>query len=225
LAAFAAVGHVPDLVVYGLTRPAVKALIGEGPQLDEFYRDFNGKNVENSNDISRRPMKIIELADGRRLWFFMPLFGELAGDLMKALLEHGASNVVVLSSAGSLDPAANLGDWFDPREGGHHTMPTSNTQTLAWVDAMTASGIRTVDMEYGSIAAAFAAHPAARLTLRYVVSDVMTGPNRTDLTEVRIGRIAGLVERAGEIIAHALGAAPGALPVRSAQNRFFPTSR
>jgi len=137
-------------------------------------------------------MKIIELADGRKAWFFMPLFGELAGDLMEALLEHGARNVVVLSSAGSLDSASNLGDWFDPRDGGHHTMPT-------------------VDMEYASIAAAFAAHPAANLTIEYVVSDVMTGPNRTDLTEVRIGRIAGLAERAG------------ALPVRSARNSSFPT--
>jgi O-acetyl-ADP-ribose deacetylase (regulator of RNase III) len=224
-AAFTATGHVPDLVVYGLTRPAVKALIGEGPELDEFYRDFNGKNAENSNDISRRPMKIVELADGRKIWFFMPLFGELAGDLMEALLEHGASNVVVLSSAGSLDPKAKLGDWFDPREGGHHTMPTSNTQTLAWVDAMTARGVKTVDMEYDSIAAAFAAHPAARLAIRYVVSDVMTGPGRTDLTEVRIGTIAGLAERAGEIIARALGTPPGVLPVRSARNRSFPASR
>jgi O-acetyl-ADP-ribose deacetylase (regulator of RNase III) len=222
-AAFEAAGHIPDLVVYGLTRPAMKALIGEAPELETFWNEFNGKNTENSNDISRRPMKIVELADGRKAWFFMPLFGELAGDLMEALLEHGARNVVVLSSAGSLDPKASLGDWFDPRDGGHLTMPTSNTQTQAWVSAMTARGIKTVDMEHAHIAAAFAAHPAARLTEAYVVSDVMTGPNRTDLTEVRIGRIAGLVERAREIIARALGA-PIALPVRSAVNRSFPTA-
>ncbi|MCR4295251.1 MAG: hypothetical protein NUW21_06930, partial [Elusimicrobia bacterium] len=91
-AAFEALGHVPDLVVYGLTRPAVRALIGEAPELESFWRDFNAKKSEPGpqNDISRRPMKALELADGRKVWFFMPLFGELAGDLMEALLEHGA---------------------------------------------------------------------------------------------------------------------------------------
>lgn len=224
-AAFAAIGHVPDLVVYGLTRPAVRALIGESPELERFWSDFNAKRSEPapSNDISRRPMKVIELADGRRIWFFMPLFGELAGDLMEALLEHGARNVAVLSAAGSLDPEARLGDWFVPRAGRHETMPTSNTQTLAWVEATRARGASTVDMEHAHIAAAFAARPDAALTIGYVVSDVLTGPRRTDLTETRIGSLPGLVAKARAVIARALGV--GRLPrVRSADNVSFPTS-
>jgi O-acetyl-ADP-ribose deacetylase (regulator of RNase III) len=225
-AAFAELGHVPDLVVYGLTRPAVRALIEETPELAGFWKDFNAKKSDPgpTNDISRRPMKVIELEDGRKVWFFMPLFGELAGDLMEALLEHGARNFAVMSAAGSLDPDASLGDWFTPREGSHLTMPTSNTQTLAWAEEMKSRGIRTVDMEHAHIAAAFAAHPEARATIDYMVSDVMTGPHRTDLTETRIGTIPGLAEKAAAIIARALGLPAGArLRAVSAENRSFPT--
>ncbi len=224
-AAFAALGHVPDLVVYGLTRPAVRALIGEAPELESFWKDFNAKKSEPGpqNDISRRPMKALVLADGRKVWFFMPLFGELAGDLVEALLEHGARSFAVMSAAGSLDPESNLGDWFEPREGAHLTMPTSNTQTMAWVARMRARGVRTVDMEHAHIAAAFAARPEAAVTIDYLVSDVMTGPRRTDLTETRIGAIPGLVEKARKIIARALGAAPGTMRVNGARNVVFPT--
>lgn len=224
-AAFEALGHVPDLVVYGLTRPAVRALIEETPERESFWLDFNAKKSEPtpSNDISRRPMKVLELEDGRKAWFFMPLFGELAGDLMEALLDHGARNFAVMSAAGSLDPESNLGDWFEPRAGSHLTMPTSNTQTMAWAAEMSARGVRTVDMEHAHIVKAFAARPEARLTVDYLVSDVMTGPKRTDLTETRIGRIAGLAEKAAGIIARALGLRPGALRARSADNVFFPT--
>ncbi|MBI2387376.1 MAG: hypothetical protein HYV14_15410 [Elusimicrobia bacterium] len=223
-AAFEALGHVPDLVVYGLTRPAVRSLIEETPEMAAFWKDFNAKKTEPApeNDISRRPMKVIELEDGRKVWFFMPLFGELAGDLMEAVLEHGARNVAVMSAAGSLDPEANLGDWFEPKAGSHLTMPTSNTQTLAWVAEMTARGVRTVDMEHAHIVDAFAAHPGAALTIDYLVSDVMTGPRRTDLTETRIGKIAGLAEKAAAIVARALGLPPRALRARSAANVFFP---
>ncbi len=219
---FEALGHAPDLVVYGLTRPSVRALLSDLPESDPFWKEFNGKdNPEPENDITRRPMKVVTLADGRKVWFFMPLFGELAGDLMEALLEHGAKNVVVLSAAGSINPESKLGDWVDPAGGSHHTMPTSNTQTDAWVEEARGRGIETVDMEYDHIKRAFAAHPSAKLTVSYVISDVMTGPNRTDLTETRIGKIAGLSQRAAETIARALGLRPGELRAVRAENRGF----
>lgn len=220
--AFDAIGHTPDLVVYGLTRPSVRALLAGLPEDDAFWKEFNGKNnPEPQNDISRRPMKFVTLEDGRKVWFFMPLFGELAGDLMEAVLEHGAKQVVVLSAAGSIDPDAKLGDWVDPAAGGHLTMPTSNTQTLQWVTDAQAAGIRSVDMEYDHIAKAFAAHPAATLTVAYVISDVMVGPDRTDLTEVRIGSINGLAARAAKIIAKALGLA--GVRATAGENRTFPS--
>ncbi|MBI5246306.1 MAG: hypothetical protein HY923_03940 [Elusimicrobia bacterium] len=219
--AFEALGKVPDLVVYGLTRPAMRALIGDGPGLEEFWRDFNAKSAPQDNDISRRPMKAVILADGRTVWFFMPLFGELAGDLMEAVLEYGAKNVLVTSAAGAMDENMPLGTWFDPREGGHVSMATSNTQTQAWLARQQAAGNRTVDMEYGPIMKAFAAHPDAALKLAYFVSDVMAGPHRTDLTEVRIGKIKGVSETALALAAEALGAKPGELKAVSAVNRGF----
>lgn len=221
LRAFKEIGHVPDLVVYGLTRPAMRALIGDLPGLEKFWEDFNAKNAPQENDISRRPMKVITLADGRRIWFFMPLFGELAGDLMEAVLEHGAKKVLVTSAAGSLDPAMRLGTWFDPRDGGHLSMPTSNTQTLRWAEDAYRKGGRTVDMEYGPILAAFAKRPDAALKMAYFVSDVMRGPERTDLTEVRIGRIKGVAETAAELAAAMLGVPRAGLKAAAAENRGF----
>lgn len=219
--AFEALGKAPDLVVYGLTRPAMRALIGDGPGLEKFWADFNAKNAPQANDISRRPMKAVTLADGRTVWFFMPLFGELAGDLMEAVLEYGAKNVLVTSAAGAMDGSMRLGQWFDPREGGHVSMLTSNTQTQAWLAEQSEKGNRTVDMEYGPILKAFAAHPDAALTMAYFVSDVMAGPNRTDLTETRIGKIKGVSETALRLAAEALGARPEGLRAVSAENRGF----
>ncbi len=221
LRAFKEIGHVPDLVVYGLTRPAMRALIGNLPGLEKFWEDFNAKNAPQENDISRRPMKVITLADGRKMWFFMPLFGELAGDLMEAVLEHGAKNVLVTSAAGSIDPQLPLGTWFDPREGRHLSMPTSNAQTLQWAEDEFAKGTRTVDMEYGPIMAAFSKHPAATLKMAYFVSDVMRGPDRTDLTEVRIGKIKGVAENAAELAAAMLGLPRAEVRAVAAENRGF----
>ena len=124
-------------------------------------------------------------------------------------------------ATGSIDPGAQLGDWVDPSAGGHLTMPTSNTQTQQWVKDSQAAGIKSVDMEYAHIAKAFGAHTDARLTVSYVVSDVMVGPNRTDLTETRIGKIAGLAEQAAKIIARALGL--DRVHAVTGENRSFPS--
>lgn len=183
-----------DLKFEVLNYPAVRALLSEEQQSQvgavswTLRRNLWTKDNDRWVARKRRLDKTIEaiareLEDGRKVWFFMPLFGELAGDLMEAVLEHGARNVAVMS----------------------------------------ARGVRTVDMEHARIVKAFAARPEARLTVDYLVTDVMTGPRRTDLTETRIGRIAGLAEKAAGIIARALGLRPGALRARSADNVFFPT--
>ncbi|UPT72430.1 MAG: hypothetical protein M0D55_10580 [Elusimicrobiota bacterium] len=100
-------------------------------------------------------------------------------------------------------------------------MATSNTQTLAWAEAEFARGTRTVDMEYGPILAAFAKHPDAALKMAYFVSDVMRGPNRTDLTEVRIGKIKGVAETAAALAAEALGIPRADVRAVAAENRGF----
>lgn len=222
-ALFAELGPAPDLIVYGLARPAMHSLLGGDPRLDDFWKGYNETKMSAENDISRRPMRVVTLEDGRRIWFLMPMFGELAGDMMEAALEYGAKNFVVLSSVGSLDPEAKLGDWLDPREGAHRSMPTSNTQTQAWIAAMTKRGVRTVDMEYGPIMAAFAKHPGAAVTMAYFVTDLMVGEARTDITEIHPGKIKGLMDASAKVVADVLGMRPGELRPVSAESRTFPT--
>ncbi len=222
-ATFHALGYVPDGVVYGLPWTVVHRLLARDLSTDyaalkDFRREFNPAPTGiPENDLAFRPMKVLELADGRRYWFFMHLYGEQAGDLMAALREHGVGAATVLGSAGSLDPASQVGDWITgvPAEDAYLHVPSPSVETEAWRAAAERAGAKFVEVELKHILKE--AGPGFIVNPAYVVSDVLSGPHHTDVTETVIESIPGMAERVDRIVGEALGL-KGPLKIKSVRN-------
>lgn len=254
---FQALGYVPDGVVYGLPWTAIHAVLARDPTLDfkseemrDFRRNFDPKpEGMPKNDIAFRPMKILELADGRRFWVFMHLYGEPVADLMAALLEHGVRDITVLGSAGSLDPRSRVGDWFTAdsfigpdgknralseikeiagisRDGAMAHVPSPNVETLDWLHKTRKSGGKFVEVELKYILEQAAEYPDVRLHLAHIVSDVLDGPNHQDLSELPVEKIPGMTETVARIVAETLDLpVTRSLKVKSVKNLPFMVGR
>jgi hypothetical protein len=239
LETFHSLGHKPDLVVYGLTWSAADYLLGElGGGSHEVRQLFSASaRKRGRNDISDRSMKVIEYQNGRRVWLFPPVYGEIARDLMEALAEHGARGVLFLGTAGAVQPRFSVGDWISPalveagsgrraiglepipgleQAGTYLNVPTPNLETRRWLQRKTVQRADVVDVELGHVLPVLRAHPELHARAAFVISDVLQGPHHTDLTEKRVGELPGVGQGVRRCLRSlGLTRARGFLPVAS----------
>ena len=177
LARFAELGPAPDLVVYGMARTAAGALLTAHPLrnaglLLDVYRQAHHKPARPDESKAPRPshdldglsMHTMELEDGRQVWFFPPLYGDLSRDLLDALVEHGARDITFVGTAGATRAGFEVGQIVTPREqvrdDGTRTpldwlqpspqatpctymrVATPNLETQAWADPRAGPGRR-----------------------------------------------------------------------------------
>ncbi|MBI3541770.1 MAG: hypothetical protein HY075_00640 [Deltaproteobacteria bacterium] len=210
-AAFARLGYVP--VFYGWPNSGVAAVMKANPianakwigrRLWERMRPAKS-SAEPASDLSNQSFQIIEFENGKRLWLFNSMYGDLAGELLDALYEHGARNITYFGTAGGLNEAQRVRDIFTPKEdfdpgtgesrpvgvlkpipgvpvsGRYVRVATSNTETQAWLDDSVKNGVDVVEMELGYFIALARAHPELNARAALVLSEVLRGPNRKDM--------------------------------------------
>lgn len=123
--AFAKLGYVPDLVVYGFANTAIDAALlrngfKNGRHFATLRRNYAKKLAALSggdaaaDDLDGMNMQVLGLADGRKVWFLHCMFGDLARDLVGAVADHGAKNIAFIGSAGSLDADGRMGEVVIP---------------------------------------------------------------------------------------------------------------
>jgi hypothetical protein len=174
-------------------------------------------------------MQVLELADGRRVWFLHCLFGDLARDLVGAAVDHGAKNVAFIGSAGSLEPGARVGEVVIPesyrradgrvealdrlpsipgvaRRGTYLRVPTPNVGTKAWVKAARASGVDLIESELGHILDELGGRPEVRLQVALVIAEAAFGPDGRDMTEWGLSDLRALIPALKGVLDAALGA-------------------
>jgi hypothetical protein len=211
---FDSMGYVPDLVVYGFANSVIDSTLlrngfKNGRHFATLSRNYKKKLSavagDTKSDLEGMNMQVLELADGRRVWFLHCMFGDLASDLIGAVADHGAKNITFIGSAGSLDPNVRFGSFVIPSVlrrangkeeplklpaipgislGGQYLrVPTPNVGTQEWTQRTRASGIDFVESELEHVVDEVNRHPGVNFKAALVISEVASGPNHRDMTE------------------------------------------
>jgi hypothetical protein len=242
--AFARLGYVPDLVVYGFANTTIDAILLQngfknGRHFATLQRNYKKKRTallgESNSDLEGFNMQILELADGRKVWFLHCMFGDLARDLVGAVVDHGAKNITFIGSGGSLDPNVEFGSMLIPdslvkddgsveklnlptlgnlpRFGRYKRVPTPNVGTQAWTEQARQSGVDLVESELAYVIDEVREHSDVKLNVALVVSEVASGPNHRDMTEWGYDDLRKLIPNLKKVIDSSLGAIDKALYV------------
>lgn len=211
---FQKLGPPPDLVVYGFAEAAFLGLlksnlVSNTPFLLRAYNALKPNRAamkDEQSDLQGRPVQVVTLKNGQRIWFFKNMYGGLAGDLMQALSNYGAKNFLALGTAGSLTTRLPVGTVYTPKFVGdgqghfskinvfeplsnvpvtatYEKVDTNNDQTPAWLDKAIHRKVETIEVELGYIIRWAQANPQIRLSTAMVISDILVGENRKDMTE------------------------------------------
>ena len=215
LSQFKSMGYVPDGVVYGFQKTAITGAISANPVMSfpvlakqAIIDIFNKRSIKNlaQNDLSALPMSVIEFKNGKKIWFFKNIYGDLSDQLFQALDEHGVKNYLYAGTAGSLNPAHEVGAVFTPKtyldrtgtvqelswiksikgiknEGQYTRVSTPNVETKQWLRDEQKSGTDLVDVELGYFLDRLRNKKDISAKVTLTVSDVMDGANAKDLTQ------------------------------------------
>ncbi|MDQ7826151.1 MAG: membrane protein insertion efficiency factor YidD [Candidatus Eremiobacteraeota bacterium] len=252
LKAFESLGHVPDYVVYGMGKTAAAALMTAKPlhNAKELAGVFSGKKPaggaappgkEPAHDLSGLSVHVMELENGKHLWFLPPLYGDLSKDVMAALIEHGAKDITFMGTCGAVNPSYRVGqiatpverlrpdgsrerlDWLAPSPGatpGTYTrVATPNLETVQWARDTVKIGVDTVEVELGYWLDELKSHPEIKFRVQNVVSDVIQGDHHADMTQwnsLNNVKSMGAIRRSLE---KGLGLPPEELRVKSLESR------
>lgn len=214
LARFAELGPAPDLVVYGMARTAVGALLSAHPirnarhllgLMKQVHSRPSGQGPRPDHDLAGLSMHVMELENGKRVWFFPPLYGDLSKDLLDALLAHGARDITFVGTAGAIRAGFEVGemvtprehvrpdgsraslDWLRPAPGAtpctYMRVPTPNLETQRWADETRARGVDMIEVELGYWLDALEKRPDVGFRVQNVLSDVLEGEGARDMTQ------------------------------------------
>jgi hypothetical protein len=214
LKTFTSLGKPPDFVVYGLAGTAATAVLSahpirNAPELLEMAgRKKRTGGPESTgegtpHDLEGLSMHVIELKDGRTMWFIPPLYGDLSKDMMEALVDGGARDIIFAGTTGSLTSQLKVGavvspverirpdgtkeklDWLASSHGEPCTymrVPTPNVETEAWLSGSLDKGVDTIEVELGYWLDGMKKRPDIRFHVQNVVSDVLGGEAKSDMT-------------------------------------------
>ena len=216
LAAFRRTGEKPDLVVYGFALTTIAAVLEKNPlaNVQELLKLRSNRvsrdrvpDLAVSGDLDGVQMHRLKFRDGRVVWIFNSLYGDLSDDLLEAIVDHGASRILYIGTTGALTSKYAVGDLVVPAfvsEGGkmiassdpwkfatrlkarsanYLRVVAPAEETLRWLHAMIAATVDVVEVELGYWLDRLKSRPDVKFTPVLVVSDVMSGPNHSDLTE------------------------------------------
>ncbi|MBI5210665.1 MAG: hypothetical protein HY927_11900 [Elusimicrobia bacterium] len=235
LKAFREAGPAPDLVFYGFANTAVDAVLlrNRVENRERFatmvanYERRRRPPADGEHDLAGVRFHVLELAGGERVWVFPCLYGDLSRELLEALVEHGARNIVSMGTAGAVrgrkvgdvlvpsevlraDGRREKLDWLAPlplpKGGAYERVATPNIETRAWADEAARRGVDLVEVELEHALDLLRGRPDVSLRAALVVSDVLTGPARKDMTEWGLPETRALMPTLRKVLDAALGA-------------------
>ncbi|MBI4424797.1 MAG: hypothetical protein HY554_13780 [Elusimicrobia bacterium] len=231
LRTFKQFGPAPDAVLYGFANTAVEQILLRNKLRNALYffglssnYDFKRSPLrEDEHDLAHLMVQELFLENGKRVWLLHCMYGDLAKDLLEAVIEHGARNIAFLGTAGVLtadgrvldiltpahrvraDGSREPLDWLTPvagarRAGGYLRVATPNIETEAWRRSSVKRGATVTEVELGYVLDIMRKHPEVRFRAGLVVSDVLAGDGRSDMTEWGLRQLRRLLPAIGKVL-------------------------
>jgi uncharacterized protein len=219
LKTFQKLGHKPDYVIYGMGKTAASALMTSRPlhnarELGSIFTEkFTGKRnapaeakpSAPAHDLDGLSMQVMTLENGKHVWFFPPLYGDLSRDVMEALVQHGAKDITFMGTAGAVNPSFKVGQivsptariasdgkhedlqWLAPSPGAtpcvYMRVATPNIETEKWGREVHEQGVDSIEVELGYWLDELRKHPDIKFRVQNVISDVIQGERHADMTQ------------------------------------------
>lgn len=209
LETFKKIGHRPDLVVFGFANTAVQALAEFGSkrlwekvkEKNKFYAEEKWiKPDSHEHELMNMGIQVMRFTGNKKVWFIDNEYGDRAGQLARALREHGAKEVLLLGTAGALQSKYKVGDIVSPeavltekglieklktlglyrkKDGTHAHVDSPAIETKEWLDK-TRTVADFVDVELLKVAQEIKNIP---YDAYLVISDVLHSDQPSDYTQ------------------------------------------
>ncbi|MBN8538359.1 MAG: hypothetical protein J0M15_15000 [Deltaproteobacteria bacterium] len=242
---FTKIGPPPDLAVIGFSNTFTQSLLPISsfllnPRLA--WQRLNAlrqkKRTGGTSDISTLPVQVVKLKNGQRIWFFQNVYGDLVLDIAKALDQFGVKNILYAGTAGSVNENFPVGrivqptEWLDEnkilhpitwnsklsgvdRVGRYTRVSTPNVETKDWLRKQILDRIDLIEVEVGHLLKFFSNNHETDFDAVLVVSDILVGNNKKDLTSWTKKNLVGLLTPFKKIIAQKLKTSDSNLDVQS----------
>lgn len=210
---FQNIGHVPDLIVFGFSNTSFEVItesIARTTISPDYLRAKNKNYAEmkwqkpsfQDHELKNMGVQILSFKSGKKVWLIDNEYGDRASMLMQALQDSGGKNILLLGTAGSLNPKLKVGDFVSPRffagengqktsvnfvdgsftrMGTHAQVVSPALETKAWLKQQIERGVDFVDVELQNASSAAQKH--TQFDAYLVISDVLNTKNPQDYTE------------------------------------------
>lgn len=206
---FKKIGHKPDLVVFGFANTAIQAMAEMSnkrlwkmvKEKNKFYAEEKWiKPDSHEHELMNMGIQVMRFAGGKKVWFIDNEYGDRAGQLARALREHGVKEVLLLGTAGALKSKYKVGDIVAPdavmnekglieklktmglykqKDGTHVHVDSPAVETKEWLDRSRAVA-DFVDVELLKVAQEIKNIP---YDAYLVISDVLHSDKPSDYTQ------------------------------------------
>ena len=189
---FQSLGEKPDAVFYGFPMSVLGAILLENKlgnilHIKKYYalkkERHSTPNIATESDLKNIFMFKVERADGKKIRIFNSLYGDLSRDLLLALNDIGANNIIFAGTAGALTSQFHVGQVVNPLEIKYERISTPNLETEEWLQNRIRAGVSVIDVELGYWLDVAKLNPKIKLQSYLMVSDVLSGEHSKDMTE------------------------------------------
>lgn len=208
---FRSLREVPDLVVFGFSNTSFEIVTKSNPAKSrEAYLATNHRYATQKwikplyleHELQNMGVQAMTFSNGKKVWFIDNEYGDRATVLIEALQNHGVKNILLLGTAGSLNPIYQVGDVVSPhtysdasgrmllsnttfsliqRSGEHVHVDSPALESKRWLKQEIADGNDLVDVELQKAASVIA--PTVHFEAYLVVSDLLNSKTPQDYTK------------------------------------------
>lgn len=208
---FQKIGHVPDLVIFGFANTSFEAIVKmvNSPQAVNYLRTNKSyadrkweKPAFDQHELLNMGVQVISFKNGKKIWLIDNEYGDRATMLIDALQDHGARNILLLGTAGSLNEKYGVGQVVSPRyyvsesgqvtdtnmvsavqtkQGRHVHVDSPGLETKLWMTEQVLRKVDFVDVELQKASSAI--RPQVYFDAYLIISDVINSSKPQDYTK------------------------------------------
>lgn len=210
---FESIGKAPDLVIFGFSNTSFEIIAHHYPVTgikSKEMHELNGsyatnkwiKPSFNEHELQNMGVQVMTFKNGKTVWFIDNEYGDRATVLAEAMQDYGIKNILLLGTAGALNPAYSVGEMVSPdfyvrangsvvpsnskspaiaKEGEHVHVDSPGLETKKWLKEQVSDGVDFVDVELQKVSSVI--RPDVHYETYLIVSDVLNSDKPQDYTK------------------------------------------